>query len=358
MKKILISTGGSGGHVMPALSIYDHLKLNFDVFLLTDRRGARFINQNKYKFEIIDVPNIFSNIYLLPLNLIKFILSILRSYVFLKKNNIDFLISTGGYMSFPISIASRILKIKIYLFEPNSVLGRSNKFLLPFSEKIICYDKDLKLFPNKLINKIYEIETILRKEIYTLKKFEKKENLSSKSVLILGGSQGAKFFDRNITELLIKISENINLEVIQQVYSNEEKTNIEQKYRKAGIKFNLFDFEENFFQKFNNIDIAITRSGASTISELAFLNIPFIAIPFPFAKDNHQYFNASFYKNRDCCWVINQENFDIVKIKDLIIQIFNEKNEYIKKKQNLINLSNQNTWNNINKKLLKLFDEN
>ena len=85
MKKILISTGGSGGHVMPALSIYDHLKLNFDVFLLTDRRGARFINQNKYKFEIIDVPNIFSNIYLLPLNLIKFILSILRSYVFLKK---------------------------------------------------------------------------------------------------------------------------------------------------------------------------------------------------------------------------------------------------------------------------------
>ena len=72
MKKILISTGGSGGHVIPSLSIYDHLKKEFNVCLVTDRRGSKFIDENLYKFDIVDVPNISSKIYLLPINLIFF----------------------------------------------------------------------------------------------------------------------------------------------------------------------------------------------------------------------------------------------------------------------------------------------
>ena len=151
MKKILIVTGGSGGHVMPALSIYDHLNNEFDVMLITDIRGSKFINKNKYKFHLIDVPNLFSKLYLFPINLIRFIISIFKSYFFLRKKNIDLIISTGGYMSLPLCVSSIFLHTKIYLFEPNSVLGRSNKFMLSISNKIICYDRDIKLFLSNIL---------------------------------------------------------------------------------------------------------------------------------------------------------------------------------------------------------------
>ena len=73
MKKILIVTGGSGGHVIPALSIFDHLKNNFETNLVTDNRGSKFINKSNYQFNLIDVPNLFSKKHLIPINFIKFI---------------------------------------------------------------------------------------------------------------------------------------------------------------------------------------------------------------------------------------------------------------------------------------------
>ena len=72
MKKILITTGGSGGHVVPSLSIYDAIKDHFEVQIATDLRGSKYINNNDYNFSLIDVPNLFSNLLLLPYNLIKF----------------------------------------------------------------------------------------------------------------------------------------------------------------------------------------------------------------------------------------------------------------------------------------------
>ena len=72
MKKILITTGGSGGHVIPALSIYDSLKDKFKVEIATDLRGSKYIDNDKYDCSLIDVPNLFSNLILLPLNLLKF----------------------------------------------------------------------------------------------------------------------------------------------------------------------------------------------------------------------------------------------------------------------------------------------
>ena len=358
MKKILIVTGGSGGHVIPALSIYDHLKEKFHINLITDRRGAKFINKNNYNFDLIHVPNLFSKLYLLPLNLLGFLLSIIKSYFFLKKKKINYVISTGGYMSIPFCLASKFLNLKLYLFEPNSVLGRANNFMLPISKNIICYDDDIKLFPKKFLKKIYLTKPILRKEIYLYETNQKNDFLGTKKILIIGGSQGAEFFDEKITELILNISKQFNIEVSQQVLNIEKKKIIRQKYENAGINYKLFEFDENLYQKFSEYDIAITRSGASTISELSYFNLPFIAIPFPYAKDDHQYYNAKFYESRNCCWLFRQKNLDINQINTLLIQLFNEKTAYFIKKQNLANISNQNTWNNVNKKLLEIFNEN
>ena len=105
MKKILISTGGSGGHVVPATILYEHLSSNFHVQIVSDHRGSKFIDKNFYKCSVIDTPKISKNIFLAPKSLILFIISLIKSFKFLKKNNIHSLISTGGYMSFPFCLA-------------------------------------------------------------------------------------------------------------------------------------------------------------------------------------------------------------------------------------------------------------
>ena len=358
MKKIIIITGGSGGHVIPALSIHDHLKESFKVEIVTDNRGTKFINKNNYRFSLIDVPNLFANLYILPLNFIKFLISIINSLFYLKKRNIQILISTGGYMSIPFCIASYFLGVKIMLFEPNSVLGRANKFMLKFSKKIICYDKNIKLLPEKYRKKILLIDPILRKEVYLIKKNTNKNLSLKKKLLIIGGSQGAKFFDNNIVKLISKLSKNINIELFQQVFDDNQKKIIKKKYDELEITNKLFSFEENLFKEFSNFDLVITRSGASVISELSYFNVPFIAIPFPYAKDNHQYHNAKYYADNNGCWIINQNEYDLYKFNEFIINLFNKKIDYFEKKNNLSKITNQNTWNNVNKKLVELINEN
>src|SRR5210317_186990 len=156
-KKILISTGGSGGHVIPAKILMDHLKYNFEVIISTDRRGEKYLKEVSIKKIKIYTPKL-NNLYLFPLNLIKVLILTVKSFFILKNNQIDILISTGGYMSLPLCMAAKILSIKIFLLEPNMVLGRANNFFLQFSEKIFCYNNSLKNFPKKFLDKIVLIE--------------------------------------------------------------------------------------------------------------------------------------------------------------------------------------------------------
>ena len=194
--------------------------------------------------------------------------------------------------------------------------------------------------------------------MYLVEKNTNNDFKDTKKILIIGGSQGSKFFDENITEIILNVSKKLNIQIYQQVYNDSKKNLIKKKYDSFKIKNKLFDFDENLFDNLSDFDLAITRSGASAISELSHLNIPFIAIPFPFARDNHQYYNAKFYKNRDCCWLFAQSEIDENILSDKIIHIFTEKDEYFKKKEKLEKISNQNTWNIVNKKLLQLINEN
>ena len=357
MKKILITTGGSGGHVIPSLSIYDILKEDFDVQITTDSRGSKYINNN-YKFTLIDVPNLFSNIFIFPYNLIKFLISIIVSYKYLKKNNFNILISTGGYMSLPLCLASNLLNIKIYIFEPNAVLGRANKLTLFFAKKIICYNENIKGISGKFLNKIHLVKPLLRKDIYKYKKNLKTKFDFTKKILIIGGSQGAKFFDEFISKMIAKLSKKQNIQVLQQVTNDASKEKINKLYQNNQVEHELFEFDDKLLTKAANYDLAITRSGASTISELSYLNIPFVAIPFPYAKDNHQYYNADFYKKKNCCWLIMQKDINENNFINLLNNIFENQNEYFSKKNNLIQLTKEDTWEKNKVKLTKLINEN
>ncbi|MDC0481643.1 UDP-N-acetylglucosamine--N-acetylmuramyl-(pentapeptide) pyrophosphoryl-undecaprenol N-acetylglucosamine transferase [Candidatus Pelagibacter sp.] len=352
--KILISTGGSGGHVIPAITMHDHLKENYEILISSDIRGLKYLDDKFYKTLIIDTPKL-NNLILLPLSILKVIFLTLKSLILLKKEAIQILISTGGYMSLPLCIAARILNIKIYLLEPNMVIGRANKFFLTFCKKIICYAENIIGFPKEYKNKLKIINPLIRKKYYNKKL---KENNNEKfTLIIIGGSQGAQIFDKILHQSIIKVSKIKSLKVIHQ--TNQKNTGVlKNLYLENNIDSSVFSFDQNLNLLIDQADLCITRAGASSLAEISLSRKPFIAIPLPSSKDNHQLENANYYKNKGCCWVIDQINFDKIKFEDLLMNILNNKNEILLKKNNLEKLNFQNTWNNVNQNLLNIINEN
>ena len=356
-KKILISTGGTGGHVIPATIFYEQLKDKFDVFLVTDKRGSKFLNLEKYKVTLINTPKLARNLFLLPLNLIVLFFLTIKSLFFLKKNKIKVLITTGGYMSLPVCMAAKIFSLKIYSFEPNMVLGRVNSFFLRYTEKIFCYSDKIINFPKKYLSKIVLINSLLRKEFYSVATNDKNEINNEINLLIIGGSQGAELFDNKLKKSIISLSKKYKLNICQQTGPINKKK-IEDFYNQNNISYQLFNFEENILKFINNINLCITRAGASTLSELTYLNIPYLAIPYPFAKDDHQLQNALFYKNKNCCWILKQDELTDDTLESNLMNIIQNKDDYLSKKNSMRNFSCKNTWNNTNKKLISTINEN
>ena len=133
--------------------------------------------------------------------------------------------------------------------------------------------------------------------------------------------------------------------------------NLKNFYDENNVECLIFSFNKNFEEIINNSDICITRSGASTLAELSLLNIPFIAVPLPNSKDNHQFENALFYKEKDCCWMLNQETFED-NIEQLLNNILSNNSEFLQKKENLKKLNYKNTWTNVHQKILNIINEN
>ncbi len=355
--RILISTGGSGGHVVPALILYEHLKNHHDVFLSSDLRGSRFIKTKIKNFRIINVLPLTKSILLLPVNIIIFFIAIIKSLIFLKKEKINTIISTGGYMSLPVCISAQILNCKIILFEPNMVIGRSNLFFLNKSSSILCYSNKILNFPKKSEKKIKLIPPILRKEIYS-KRISYENKIEKKiKILIIGGSQGADYFQNNLKDTILKLSKKFNLEIAHQT-SKKNMKNLKNFYTENKINHELFIFENDLFKLIKDINLCITRAGASSLAELVHLNLPFIAIPFPYAKDNHQFYNALFYEKLNCCWMLNQSSDFSEKLYSLISSIILNKNDLKEKIDAMKKISYENSWNNINQKLIDIINEN
>ena len=352
-KNFLISTGGSGGHVMPASILYNHLSKENDVIISTDKRGLKYLDTDVYRFEIINTPKL-NNKFFFPLNIIKIFFLTLKSIFLFKRKGIEKIFSTGGYMSLPLVLAARLLKLDIYLLEPNQVLGRANKFFLNLCKKIFCYSDNIKNFPKKYIKKKIVLKPLVKENIYKIKSTLKKEGKFT--LLIVGGSQGAAIFDDNLKNSIVNISKKTPIKIIHQT-SEKNISNLRDFYSNNNVENKVFSFTKKFDNIMQEVDFCITRAGASTLAELSLMNIPFIAVPLPTSKDNHQFENANFYKNKDCCWIIDQKDFE-KKIGEYLSNIIKNKNKYLKIKENLKKLNFQNTWINVNQKILKNLNEN
>ena len=354
MKNILITTGGSGGHVVPAKILSEHLQLRFNVFISTDLRGLKYLDNQKNNIILINTPKLNLNIFFI-FKIFKLIYLVFKTVLFLKKKKINYVFSTGGYMSLPICFGAKLLGIKIFLLEPNIVLGRANRFFLRFCNKIFSYSEDLKKFPEKFKHKIKKISPLVKKNFYEKRQIKIDNKIFS--LLVVGGSQGAKIFDDIIKDTIISLSKKNKIKIIQQTHKNNID-NLKKTYNEAKIENTIFDFEENLVDLIYQSDFCVTRAGASTLAELSIMNKPFLTIPLISAKDNHQFENANFYENLDCCWVMSQKDFNVVNLEKFLDHIIINKSEYNVKKDNLKKHNFNNSWNDINQKILDTIDEN
>ena len=176
-------------------------------------------------------------------------------------------------------------------------------------------------------------------------------------MLIIGGSQGARLFDSVLKKSIIELAKEYKLKVYHQTKIINLK-DLKNFYVNNNIDNQIFSYDENILQIISKANLCITRAGASTLSELVFLNIPFLAIPLLNSKDDHQFENAAFYKNSGCCWILKQDNLDDNKIKNSLVSIIENEEDYLMKKKNMHEFSSQNNWKNINQKIISTLNEN
>ena len=205
----------------------------------------------------------------------------------------------GGYSSFPICAAASILRIKFIIYENNMIIGKANKFLLPFADKVFVSYKELEGISVDYKNKVLEIGNLIREEIFS-KKTPKDQfyEANELKILVLGGSQAAKIF----ADILPKIFEKLNdSKIIIKVYQQcleEQNDKLSIFYKNAKIDFEIFNFTDQIVNYYTKANLVITRAGASVLGELINFNIPFISIPLPSSADNHQLKNAEFYHRK------------------------------------------------------------
>ena len=336
--KILISTGGTGGHVFPAYSLAKNLiQNNYKVEIVTDKRGSKFLQKHKdlkiiinnsttlFKKKIFDVIRSFFII----------LFSYFKSLLILYKSKPSLVFGMGGHASFPICVAAKTLNIPFVIYENNLFMGKSNRYLTPLASKVFLAYEGVEGIEKKFKSKICVIGNIIRDEILSFNK--KKKYLENElNILVLGGSQAAKSFGEFLPKIFKQcIEENIKIKITQQcVESQNEK--LEKYYKNLNINFELFNFTENILKYFSKAELAITRSGSSATAELINCKIPFISIPYPYSADFHQDKNALYFKKKGYSFSVKEKEVQ-EKLFPLIKLIYTDKeilNKLIDKQKN------------------------
>lgn len=308
--KIIISTGGTGGHIFPALVIRDEfLKENIKVLVIIGGK-VKIPVKEKY-INIKAKPFMGKNIFRALINMIENIQGIVQAMEILKDRSFP-IIATGSYASFPILVSAFIKKIPYFLLEQNSIPGRINKI---FSKKAVLtfagFKRAMKYLKGKKIftgNPLREFEEINKEEARKLLNI----GMDERVILVLGGSQGARF----LNQLTLKLSEELKDYKFILISGKDKYDELKGKIKSNII---LFPFYEKMEILYSSADIAITRAGGITLYELLYFGIPSILIPFPHATDNHQLYNAvEIKKNYKFFEIIEEKDAEIKRVKESI----------------------------------------
>lgn len=327
MARILLTSGGTGGHVFPAEALATELqKRGHDVVFCLDNRFYKK-SQTTAKKHLIASGALGGN----PLRKLRGGLQLLRGYLqsilLIKKFKPQVVVGFGGYTSFPVLLAAKHADIPLVLHEQNSLLGRVNRFFLAAAKAIATSFPEVKGIDEAQAKKIYYTGNPVRAQIAALHGMEypQMKHGAMLRILVTGGSQGASVFSRVIPDALAELPELLRecIRLDQQVRESELDA-VRARYQQLSIHADLQTFFSDMPARLSYTHLVIARAGASTLAELAMAGRPAVLVPYPHAKDNHQAINAEAFAQADAGWVLREEDFTQHTLARIIQQVLEQ----------------------------------
>lgn len=307
MKKVIISTGGTGGHIYPALSVARELKKKeVDILFIGSkyRMEKEIVPDAGYKFIGLDIKpfNNFKSIY-------RLIKSFFKSLMLVLREKPDAIIGFGNYTMVPVILVALLLRKKVYLQEQNCKYGSANNLFYKFVNKtFLAFDKTYEESPIKYQNKLEVLGNPLRDKFYYLDREEERKKLklqeNEKMLLITGGSLGAK----SINEAVLKHWQKLYKTPGIRIYWATGKQHFEEINNQINqLKANdiIKPYFENMAEIMCAADLVLCRAGALTISELIQLEKPSILIPYNYVGQNS---NAKILEEREATVIFSNEH--------------------------------------------------
>ncbi|MBM6822157.1 undecaprenyldiphospho-muramoylpentapeptide beta-N-acetylglucosaminyltransferase [Fusobacterium mortiferum] len=341
LKKVILTTGGTGGHIYPALSVAEALrKKGIEVLFvgtsirmekdIVPKAGFKFIGLN------IAPPRTLKNIF-------GYIRGVFQGIALVFKEKPDAIIGFGNYISIPVLVGGVLFGKKIYLQEQNANLGGTNKLFYRFAKKIfLAFEKTYDDIPMKYQAKCLVTGNPLREEIYSIKGQKEREKLkvepNEKILLITGGSLGAKEINDAVLKNWDRILEDKNIRLY---WATGEKNydEISKSIRRAKIQDTVRPYFENMINIMAAADLVVCRAGALTISEIIQLGKPAVVIPYNSIKVG-QYANGKLLKDVGAALMYKNSEANLAIEK--AFELLENKNELDIMKINIRNLKQEN----------------
>lgn len=335
--RVVVSAGGTGGHIFPALAVINKIKEKEpDSKILyigtTDRMEADLIPKMGIDYVGIEMKglnrkNLFKNI-----NVVKSLfLGTKKAKKVIKEFNPDIVLGIGGYITYPVITAASSLGYKTFIHEQNSIPGLSNKILkkkatvigVSLEDSLKYFDKEKTYFTgNPRSEEAINAKSVLKSK-YGLSK-------NKKTVLIVMGSLGSQTVNNKMKDILPQFK-NKDYEVLFVTGKNYYNDYINLKNIPKNVK--VVEFLNDMLGVMKNMDLIISRAGASTIAEITAIALPSILIPSPYVTHNHQYENAKVLESAGASILIEEKDLNGEVLIKNIDKILNDREKYDKMKK-------------------------
>lgn len=313
--RIIISGGGTGGHIYPAIAIADEFKRRYPEaeILFVGAKGRmemQKVPELGYPIEGLWISGIQRKMTWENLSFpLKLISSLWKARQIIKKFRPDVVIGTGGYASAPTLKIAQFLAIPYFIQEQNSLAGVTNKWVASGADKIfVAYPSMERFFPKEKIcvtgnpvrQDLLYLET---KKQHALKQFSLKENTTT--LLVLGGSLGARSINQLIEKQLV-LFEKLGIQLLWQCGKLYYETY--KRYDSSSVR--VLPFIKEMDEAYSLCDVIISRAGASSVSELCIVGKPVIFIPSPNVAEDHQTRNAQAISDKNAAILLNENALD------------------------------------------------
>lgn len=319
---LMVMAGGTGGHVYPAMAVADYMREHgWKIVWLCTEGGMenRLIEGKPYEKAMITIQGVrgkgLVGWLLLPIKLLK---AFAQSRAALKQHQPNVVLGMGGFAAFPGGFMAKLMNKPLVIHEQNSIAGLTNKVLAKFAMRVLA------AFPAAFGDKATLVGNPVRQDITQLPTPEQRysQRTGKLKLLVVGGSLGAGA----LNEVMPKALANFPKATFEVVHQSGEKhlAALQANYHAAGVDADTKAFINNMAEMYAWADVVICRAGALTVAELACVGVASVLVPFPFAVDDHQTYNAKYLSDAGAAKLIQQTEFNVQKATEILSSLTRE----------------------------------